>query len=205
MSRLAFGLIAVLAALLLGGNASAQTGSAVAPEGEVEKSADAKAGKRAGGKDKAKLNISGTYGQWALLCGEPKEKELRPRCSLVQALVEKSSNQLVFRVVVTYGPKGKLILKIDGPTGIALQRGLEFALGEAKLYRMPFHTCVPKGCSALLVIEDDLKQDLLNAEKGTLTVYALDGRPLRALAELKGFADGLAALDKAQPEPEAAR
>ena len=149
--------------------------------------------------------MSGTYGQWALLCGEPKTEDKKPRCSLVQALVEKSSNRLVFRLVVTYGPKGKLILKIGAPTGIALQKGLELATGEAKLYRMPFHTCVPKGCSALLIVEDDLKQDLLEAEKGTLTVYALDGQAVRALAELKGFAEGLLALDKTQPKSEAKR
>jgi invasion protein IalB len=66
---------------------------------------------------------------------------------------------------------------------------------------MPFQTCIPRGCSAVLVMEDDLKQDLQKAQKGTITVYALSGQAVRALAELKGFGDGLAALDKRRAKP----
>ena len=53
----------------------------------------------------------------------------------------------------------------------------------------------------MLIVEDDLRRDLLKSEKGTITVYALSGEAVRALAELKGFADGLAALDKRRAKP----
>ena len=145
--------------------------------------------------------VEAQFGQWGLLCTQPKTKDEKQTCSLVQALVERDSQKLVFRVTVTYGPKGNLLLKIDSPTGVALQRGLEFSPGEVKIYRLPFQTCVPRGCSAALLMEDDLKQDLQKAEKGTITVYALGGQAVRALAELKGFADGLAALDKRRAKP----
>ena len=119
----------------------------------------------------------------------------------MQALVQRESKKLVFRVTVTYGPKGNLIFKIDGPTGVALQKGLEFSPGEVKVYRLQYQTCVPRGCSAALVMEEDLKQDLQESDKGTITVYALSGQAVRALAELKGFTDGLAALDKSRSKP----
>ena len=51
------------------------------------------------------------------------------------------------------------------------------------------------------MVEDDLKQDLQNSAKGTITVDALNGQEVRALAELAGFADGLAALDKRRAKP----
>jgi invasion protein IalB len=145
--------------------------------------------------------VEGTFGQWALICSEPKSKEETQICSLVQALVERDSQKLMFRVSVTYGPKGNLVLRIDSPTGVALQKGLEFSPGEVKSYRLPFQTCLPRGCSAMLIVEDDLRQDLLKSEKGTITVYSLSGEAVRALAELKGFADGLAALDKRRAKP----
>jgi invasion protein IalB len=145
--------------------------------------------------------IEANFGQWSLVCNQPKTKEEKPSCSLVQALVERDSNKLVFRVTVAYGPKGNLVLRIDGPTGVALQKGLEFSPDEVKIYRMPFQTCLPRGCSAVLVVADDLKQDLQKSQKGSITVHALSGQAVRAPAQLAGFTDGLAALDKRRAKP----
>lgn len=102
---------------------------------------------------------------------------------------------------MTYGPKGNLVLKIDAPTGVALQKGLEFSPDAVKIYRLPFQTCLPRGCSAVLLVEDDLKQDLQKSDKGSITVYALDGQAVRAVTQLTGFGDGLAALDKRRAKP----
>jgi invasion protein IalB len=93
------------------------------------------------------------------------------------------------------------VLRIDSPTGIALQKGLEFSPDAVKIYRLPFQTCVPQGCSAMLVVADDLKQDLQKSAKGTISVFALNGREVKAATELAGFADGLAALDKRRAKP----
>lgn len=199
-SRLLAGL---LAGLLLAGPASAQTGGEAKPGSAVPKptAPNAAATAKSGGKPQPAPKIEGKFGQWALVCREPKSKEEKEVCSLVQALVERDSQKLMFRVSVTYGPRGNLVLRIDSPTGVALQKGLEFSPDEVKIYRLPFQTCLQGGCSAMLLMEDDLKQDLQTSEKGTITVYALSGQAVRALAELKGFADGLAALDKRRPKP----
>jgi invasion protein IalB len=194
---------ACVAGLFLAGAALAQTGGQAAPGSAVPKptSPNAAANAKAEGQPPPAPKVEAHFGQWGLVCNQPKTKDEKQTCSLVQALVERDSQKLVFRVTVTYGPKGNLLLKIDSPTGVALQRGLEFAPGEVKIYRLPFQTCVPRGCSAVLLMEEDLKQDLQNAEKGTITVYALGGQAVRALAEFKGFADGLVALDKRRAKP----
>jgi invasion protein IalB len=119
----------------------------------------------------------------------------------VQALVQKETQKLVFRVTVACGPKGNLVLRIDSPTGVALQKGLEFSPDAVKIYRLPFQACIAQGCSALLVMPDELKQELGKSAKGTITVYALNGQAVQAVAELAGFADGLAALDKRRAKP----
>lgn len=199
------GLIAAAFVLLLAGEASAQAGGQAPPGAPVPKpaapapSTNAKAG---GEQPKTPpVKIAGNFGQWALVCGEAKTKEDKPTCSLVQALVQKETQKLVFRVSLGYGPKGNLVLRIDGPTGIALQKGLEFSPDAVKIYRLPFQTCVPQGCSAVLVVPDDLKQDLQKSGKGTITVYALNGQAVQALTQLTGIADGLAALDKRRAKP----
>ena len=82
-----------------------------------------------------------------------------------------------------------------------MQKGLEFSPGAVKIYRLPFQTCVPQGCSAVLLIGDDLKQDLQKTDKGTITVYALNGQAVQAPTQLASFADGIAALDKRRTKP----
>lgn len=138
--------------------------------------------------------VLGSFGGWTLLCG--KEGKTKERCSLVLPLVETKSQKLVFRVIVTYGPKGKLVLRVDGPTGIALQRGIEFSPDTKKIYRMPFQTCLPMGCKALLIVSDDMRKELAASSKGTITVFALNGKAVQTVADLSGFAKGLAALNK---------
>jgi invasion protein IalB len=194
--------LAAAALLVLAATASAQTGGQAEPGGAVPKppaQGAAKDAKAAAEKPAAK--VAGTFGQWTLVCGEANGKTEAPLCSLVQSLIEKESKQLVFRVALAYGPKGNLVLRIDGPTGVALQKGLEFSPDAVKIYRLPFQTCLPRGCTAVLLVEDDLKQDLQKSPNGTITVYALDGQAVRAVAALAGLAEGLAALDKRRTKP----
>ncbi|MGH6866831.1 MAG: invasion associated locus B family protein [Methyloceanibacter sp.] len=136
----------------------------------------------------------GNFGNWTLLCGRAGPDE--ERCSLVLTLLERESQKLLFRVVVTYGPRGDLVLRVDSPTGVALQRGVEFSPDTKKIYRMAFQTCLPVGCKALLLIPDKLKTSLVASKQGSITVYALNGTAVRAGADLAGLADGLVALDK---------
>jgi invasion protein IalB len=147
------------------------------------------------------LTVAGNFGQWALVCGKDKDKDGKEPCSLVQALVQKETQKLVFRLTVAYGPKGNLVLRIDSPTGVALQKGLEFSPDAVKIYRLPYQACIAQGCTALLVMPDELKQELVKSQKGTITVYALNGQAVQAVSELTGFADGLAALDKRRAKP----
>ena len=187
------------ALLLIAGAASAQNGGKPPRGGAVPKAAAPAAKDAKGAAEAPTPKVAGKFGQWALVCSE--SKEAPEICSLVQALVEKESQKLVFRVSVAYGPKGNLVLRIDAPTGVALQKGLEFSPDAVKIYRLPFQTCLPRGCTAVLLVEDDLKQDLEKAQKAAITVYALNGQEVKAATELTGFAEGLAALDKRRPKP----
>jgi len=144
-----------------------------------------------------KTNVAGSFGNWTLLCGkEGVDKTAEERCSLVLPLVEKESQKLVFRVILTYGPQNRLVLRVDGPTGVALQRGVEFSPDTRKIYRMPYQTCLPMGCKALLIVEDDMRKEIAKSKQGSITVYALNGKPVKTMTALNGFAAGMKALEK---------
>lgn len=181
-------MVAAALGVLAAGPAVAQSGNS---------SAAKKAPPAPAGQSGPQAKVVGSFGNWTLLCGkEGEDKNAEERCSLVLPLIEKSSQKLVFRVILTYGPQGKLILRVDGPTGVALQRGVEFSPDTRKIYRMPFQTCLPMGCKALLIVEDDMRKELAASKQGSITVFALNGKGVKTLAELDGFAAGMKALDK---------
>jgi invasion protein IalB len=141
--------------------------------------------------------VAGSFGNWTLLCGkEGEDKTAEERCSLVLPLVEKETQKLVFRVIVTYGPQDRLVLRVDGPTGVALQRGVEFSPDTRKIYRMAYQTCLPMGCKALLLVEDDMRKEIAKSKQGSITVFALNGKAVKTVTALDGFAAGMKALDK---------
>jgi invasion protein IalB len=92
-------------------------------------------------------------------------------------------------------------LLATAPTGVALQKGLEFSPDELKVYRMPFQTCLPRGCSAVLVVADDPQAGFAEIADGYDHRLCSGGQAVRAPAQLAGFADGLAALDKRRAKP----
>jgi invasion protein IalB len=67
------------------------------------------------------------------LCGKEGDlKTVEERCSLLLPLVEKETQKLMFRVILVYVCKGNLVLRVDGPTGVALQRGVQIATYSGK-------------------------------------------------------------------------
>jgi invasion protein IalB len=200
LGRLAAMRLALAFLLGLGAASAAQAGSSNAVEKGKSKGAaptPAAAPAAPGGTPEPMARVAGNYGNWTLLCGKENDDKTAPeRCSLVMPLIEKDSQKLVFRVIVTYGPNDNLILRVDSPTGIALQRGLEFSPDTQKIYQMAFQTCLPMGCKALLLMPDDLKKELSTSPQGAITVYALNGKAVRTITALTGFAEGMAALNK---------
>lgn len=177
-----------------GGNSSAAKKGR--PAAAAQKKAPPAAAQKAGTAAKPpEAKVVGSFGNWTLLCGKEADDK-KERCSLVLPLVQKETQKLVFRVIVTYGPQGNLVLRVDGPTGVALQRGVEFSPDTKKIYRMPFQTCLPMGCKALLIVPDELKKELAVSEQGAITVYALNGKAVQTIAAISGFGKGMAALDK---------
>jgi invasion protein IalB len=63
---------------------------------------------------------------------------------------------------------------------------------------MPYQTCLPMGCKALLIVEDDMRKEIAKSKQGSITVYALNGKAVKTMTALNGFAAGMKALEKHQ-------
>jgi invasion protein IalB len=150
-----------------------------------------------------RASVVGHFGDWVLACeGSSSDKAKPAPCVLVQRLVETTNKKTVFLLTLGYGPQGNIILTVHAPLGVDLAKGLEVSLGQGQaIHRAAFSACTPNGCQAELILSDDLQQEMRKNEQAVLTVYALDGKLLRAASSLKGLGDGLSALDKRKNPP----
>jgi len=182
-------MIAAVTAILLLGPTGAMAKDAVkAPAQKAAKIAKVAKAKTPQSK------VAGTFGAWKLVCSPGKNKT-QESCSLMQALLEPKSKKLVFRLNVINGKKNPVMI-IRAPAGVYLPRGLELAVGAAKPLKIAYARCVPRGCRAVLPLKEPLKKDMQRAEKAKVTVYATNGKAITGTSSLKGFSDGLVALQK---------
>lgn len=135
-------------------------------------------------------------GDWTLFCPEAKDKTKPVTCTLEQLLVDAGTKKVAFHLAIGYGPRGNLILILRAPLGIALVRGLEVTFGGQAVQRVPFSTCKPNGCQAVLILSPALQQEMRKAERALITVYGPAGKPFQATASLKSFGEAVDALNK---------
>ncbi len=135
-------------------------------------------------------------GDWTLFCPEAKDKSKPAPCTLEQLLVDAATKRTAFHLAIGHGPRGNLILIVRGPLGIALVRGVEVAFGGQAVQRVPFTTCEPKGCQAVLILSQPLQEEMRKAERALITVYARSGSPFQATASLRGLGEAIDTLNK---------
>lgn len=52
------------------------------------------------------------------------------------------------------------------------------------------------GCKTLNIVADEMRQDLKKSKNATIVVFALNGKRIQTVAQLKGLDLGLKELDK---------
>lgn len=140
-------------------------------------------------------SVKGKFGDWSLVCSES-TNEKGSLCSLVQALVHKDTKKLVFRLTVVRPKDGSPTLFVRAPAGVSLGRGLSLSMGNDKIYRAGFQTCVSGGCRAVFKLDEAMVKEMSTAKASTVTVFALNGKALSAQVSFANVAEGLQELAK---------
>ena len=134
------------------------------------------------------------FESWTLICQEKLDKSGKKSCAALSRVVEPKSKQVVFVWRLDFDRDGRLIARMQTPTGVRLQSGVEIRLGKADPRRFMFTLCDAQACLAEAVIEDPLLKEALSAPEGTATVMLRDGRGLQFKWSMKGFDKALASL-----------
>jgi len=134
--------------------------------------------------------LSYSYGDWRMDCGPP--DDAKGGCALTENLFAKSG-ETIAHIVYVEGDHERLEIVV--PHGVLLQPGMGFSVGKDAVKAYPYETCDAAGCLAFVPVDDAMRAALLANGDGQIVLMPPQGKPIGFKYSLKGFSDGVKALE----------
>ena len=117
------------------------------------------------------------------------------QCALIQNVTAEDQPNVALSVIVlkTADQEARL-LRVLAPLGVLLPNGLGLNIDGEDLGRVAFVRCLPNGCVAEVVMDDELMSQLSNGENAIFIVFRTPEEGIGIPVSLNGFDEGFAAL-----------
>ena len=134
--------------------------------------------------------VKAQYGDWQMSCDTPAGATYA-QCALIQNVTAEDQPNVGLSVIVlkTADQQARL-LRVLAPLGVLLPNGLGLKIDGADIGRVAFVRCLPNGCVAEVVVDDDLIAKLGAGETAIFVVFKTPEEGIGIPVSLKGFADG---------------
>lgn len=147
---------------------------------------------------RAQSGASGTvrsqHGAWAVVCDQP-AGAAGDQCALLQNVVAEDRPEIGLSVVALKTADRKArILRVLAPLGILLPNGLGLYVDGKNIGRAQFVRCFSDGCYAEVILAEPLLKTLSSGKSATFIVFQTPEQGIGIPVDLKGFAEGFAAL-----------
>jgi len=138
-----------------------------------------------------------TYGSWEVRCQNSNASN--KVCAAWLEIVNQQNKQVMMAWIVGPDDKGALQTIFQTPTGVRVAAGLDVKLGNAAARHINYITCLPRQCTAGIVMDDAFVRDTVAAQKADVTLYAPDGKGINFGIPVTGFDKAVAALKTNPP------
>ena len=117
------------------------------------------------------------------------------QCALIQNVTAEDQPNVALSVIVlkTADQEARL-LRVLAPLGVLLPNGLGLNIDGEDLGRVAFVRCLPNGCVAEVVMDDELMSQLSHGENAIFIVFRTPEEGIGIPVSLNGFDEGFAAL-----------
>ena len=134
--------------------------------------------------------VKSVHGDWQIRCDTPPGAQAE-QCALIQSVVaeDRSNAGLTVIVLKTADQKSKLI-RVVAPLGVLLPSGLGLKLDNQDVGRAGFVRCLPNGCVAEVVMDDNLVKQLRTGTSATFIIFQTPEEGIGIPMGLKGFGEG---------------
>ena len=142
----------------------------------------------------AQGDVRGTYEDWQIRCDTPPGAQSE-QCALIQSVTAEDRQNVGLTVIVLKTADNQdHILRVLAPLGVLLPSGLGLRIDEEDIGRAAFIRCLPSGCVAEVVIDDELVEKLRAGEEATFIIFQTPEEGIGIPMSLAGFTEGYAAL-----------
>jgi invasion protein IalB len=134
--------------------------------------------------------VKSVHGDWQIRCDTPPGSQ-GDQCALIQSVTAEDRANVGLTVIVlkTADQKSRL-MRVVAPLGVLLPSGLGLKIDTADVGRAGFVRCLPNGCVAEVVMDDNLIKQLRAGQTATFIIFQTPEEGIGFPMALKGFGEG---------------
>src|SRR5690242_8695812 len=134
--------------------------------------------------------IRSVHNDWQVRCDTPPGAQ-GEQCALIQSVTAEDRANVGLTVIVlkTADQKSRL-MRVVAPMGVLLPSGLGLKVDQADVGRAGFVRCLPNGCVAEVVMDDNLVKQLRTGQTATFIIFQTPEEGIGFPMSLKGFSEG---------------
>src|SRR5450631_1474096 len=134
--------------------------------------------------------VRSVHGDWQIRCDTPPGAQSE-QCALVQSVTAEDRPNVGLTVIVlkTADQKSRL-LRVLAPLGVLLPSGLGLKIDNADIGRAGFVRCLPNGCVAEVIMDDELLKKLRAGKTATFIIFQSPEEGIGFPMSMAGFGEG---------------
>ncbi|MGD9845995.1 MAG: invasion associated locus B family protein [Variibacter sp.] len=142
----------------------------------------------------AQGTVKSVHGDWQVRCDTPPGAQTE-QCALIQSVTAEDRPNVGLTVIVlkTADQKSRLV-RVLAPLGVLLPSGLGLKIDTTDVGRAGFVRCLPNGCVAEVVMDDNLLKQLSTGKSATFIIFQTPEEGIGIPVSLNGFAEGFGKL-----------
>src|SRR5512139_1847525 len=134
--------------------------------------------------------VKSVHRDWQIRCDTPPGAKAE-QCALIQSVTAEDRANVGLTVIVlkTADAKSRL-MRVVAPLGVLLPSGLGLKIDTADIGRAGFVRCLPNGCIAEVVMDDELIKKLRTGKSATFIIFQTPEEGIGFPMSLAGFGEG---------------
>ena len=134
--------------------------------------------------------VKSVHKDWQIRCDTPPGAKSE-QCALIQSVTAEDQANVGLTVIVlkTADAKSRL-MRVVAPLGVLLPSGLGLKIDNADIGRAGFVRCLPNGCIAEVVMDDELIKKLRVGKSATFIIFQTPEEGIGFPMSLAGFGEG---------------
>ena len=124
--------------------------------------------------------VKSVHRDWQIRCDTPPGAKSE-QCALIQSVTV---------IVLKTADQKSRLMRVVAPLGVLLPSGLGLKIDQADIGRAGFVRCLPNGCIAEVVMDDELIKKLRTGKSATFIIFQTPEEGIGFPMSLAGFGEG---------------